>query len=210
MHRRPWTLIATTNPGKIREIRGILGGRSRRSPHAGRPAPIRGARGDRRHLRGERAAEGALLLGGDRTAQRRGRLRPRDRRARQGTRRPLRALARLRLRSEVQEDLRAAARAQGSQRARRGSSPRSRLPRTAGSRSRSAAWSRERSRRSRRGRNGFGYDPIFFYPPLGRTLGEVDGDAKATVEPSRRRLSGVSGLPSAPASLLPRPSAFSP
>jgi XTP/dITP diphosphohydrolase len=32
-----------------------------------------------------------------------------------------------------------------------------------------------------RGRNGFGYDPIFFYPPLGCTLAEVDGAAKAAV-----------------------------
>ncbi len=30
-----------------------------------------------------------------------------------------------------------------------------------------------------RGWNGFGYDPIFLYPPLGRTLGEVDDDTKA-------------------------------
>ena len=39
-----------------------------------------------------------------------------------------------------------------------------------------------KSRRSRAGHNGFGYDPIFFYPPLGRTLGEVP-------ERSRPRLS---------------------
>ena len=32
-----------------------------------------------------------------------------------------------------------------------------------------------------RGTHGFGYDPIFFYPPLGCTLAEVDGDAKARV-----------------------------
>lgn len=32
-----------------------------------------------------------------------------------------------------------------------------------------------------RGGHGFGYDPIFFYPPLGRTLAEVDGEAKAVV-----------------------------
>jgi XTP/dITP diphosphohydrolase len=32
-----------------------------------------------------------------------------------------------------------------------------------------------------RGTHGFGYDPIFFYPPLGRTLAEIDGDAKAAV-----------------------------
>ena len=32
-----------------------------------------------------------------------------------------------------------------------------------------------------RGTHGFGYDPIFFYPPLGCTLAEVDGPAKAAV-----------------------------
>jgi XTP/dITP diphosphohydrolase len=32
-----------------------------------------------------------------------------------------------------------------------------------------------------RGSNGFGYDPIFLYPPLGRTLGEVDVELKATL-----------------------------
>ena len=31
------------------------------------------------------------------------------------------------------------------------------------------------------GERGFGYDPIFFYPPYGRTLGEVEGDKKAAV-----------------------------
>ena len=32
-----------------------------------------------------------------------------------------------------------------------------------------------------KGSNGFGYDPIFFYPPLGVTLAELDLDRKATV-----------------------------
>jgi len=32
-----------------------------------------------------------------------------------------------------------------------------------------------------RGRNGFGYDPIFFYPPFGKTFGEVSGPAKDRV-----------------------------
>lgn len=32
-----------------------------------------------------------------------------------------------------------------------------------------------------RGTNGFGYDPIFFYPPLGRTLAELTPDEKASV-----------------------------
>ena len=31
------------------------------------------------------------------------------------------------------------------------------------------------------GSGGFGYDPIFFYPPLGCTLAQVDGAAKAEV-----------------------------
>ncbi|MDQ3420222.1 MAG: RdgB/HAM1 family non-canonical purine NTP pyrophosphatase [Acidobacteriota bacterium] len=32
-----------------------------------------------------------------------------------------------------------------------------------------------------RGDHGFGYDPIFLYPPLGRTTAELDRDLKATV-----------------------------
>ena len=32
-----------------------------------------------------------------------------------------------------------------------------------------------------RGRGGFGYDPIFFYPPYGTTLAEVSEDAKLAV-----------------------------
>ena len=32
-----------------------------------------------------------------------------------------------------------------------------------------------------RGEHGFGYDPIFLYPPLGQTLGELDQAVKATV-----------------------------
>jgi XTP/dITP diphosphohydrolase len=32
-----------------------------------------------------------------------------------------------------------------------------------------------------RGEHGFGYDPIFYYPPFGRTLGEVTTDRKMTV-----------------------------
>jgi XTP/dITP diphosphohydrolase len=32
-----------------------------------------------------------------------------------------------------------------------------------------------------RGENGFGYDPIFFYPPSGRTLAELDSASKSAV-----------------------------
>ncbi len=35
--------------------------------------------------------------------------------------------------------------------------------------------------REPRGSHGFGYDPIFFYPPYGRTLAEVEGAEKAAV-----------------------------
>lgn len=35
--------------------------------------------------------------------------------------------------------------------------------------------------REPRGSNGFGYDPIFFYPPLGRTLAELDSIEKSRV-----------------------------
>jgi XTP/dITP diphosphohydrolase len=32
-----------------------------------------------------------------------------------------------------------------------------------------------------RGGNGFGYDPLFFYPPFGKTFGEIDRVTKAVV-----------------------------
>ncbi len=32
-----------------------------------------------------------------------------------------------------------------------------------------------------RGTNGFGYDPVFFYPPLGKTFGQLDRSVKNTV-----------------------------
>jgi XTP/dITP diphosphohydrolase len=35
--------------------------------------------------------------------------------------------------------------------------------------------------REPRGTNGFGYDPLFYYPPYGRTLAEVDNDRKLAV-----------------------------
>lgn len=50
------------------------------------------------------------------------------------------------------------------------------------------------------GTNGFGYDPIFFYPPYGRTLADVDDEQKLTVahrgkafRAFRRYLTGTTG-----------------
>jgi XTP/dITP diphosphohydrolase len=59
--------------------------------------------------------------------------------------------------------------------------------------------------REPRGSGGFGYDPIFFYPPFGCTLAEVDAARKATVShrgESFRRLRAfieAGGLESPPA-----------
>ena len=35
--------------------------------------------------------------------------------------------------------------------------------------------------REPRGAGGFGYDPLFYYPPLGRTFGELDETEKSRV-----------------------------
>lgn len=39
-----------------------------------------------------------------------------------------------------------------------------------------------------RGRHGFGYDPLFFYPPLGRTFGELEAETKSSVSHRGRAL----------------------
>lgn len=39
-----------------------------------------------------------------------------------------------------------------------------------------------------RGKNGFGYDPLFFYPPLGRTFAEIDRETKCRVSHRGRAL----------------------
>ena len=35
--------------------------------------------------------------------------------------------------------------------------------------------------REARGENGFGYDPIFYYPPFGKTFAEMDGSEKNSI-----------------------------
>jgi XTP/dITP diphosphohydrolase len=50
-----------------------------------------------------------------------------------------------------------------------------------------------------RGENGFGYDPLFFYPPLNRTFAELDREAKSRVSHRGRALreftAAVASLP---------------
>lgn len=45
-----------------------------------------------------------------------------------------------------------------------------------------------------RGVNGFGYDPLFFYPPFGKTFGEIDRQSKATVSHRGKALKKVAEL----------------
>ena len=47
---------------------------------------------------------------------------------------------------------------------------------------------------SPRGSRGFGYDPVFFYPPLGRTFARALGRGEGAREPSR---AGAGGGPAA-------------
>jgi len=44
------------------------------------------------------------------------------------------------------------------------------------------------------GHNGFGYDPLFFYPPLGKTFGEIDRDTKSTVSHRGKALKKLSEM----------------
>ena len=72
--------------------------------------------------------------------------------------------------------------------------------------------SRARSRRRCAGANGFGYDPLFFYPPFGRTFGEVPRAGEGPGEPPRARPSpgcASSWRAGEPAELLSPPSARS-
>ena len=45
-----------------------------------------------------------------------------------------------------------------------------------------------------RGSHGFGYDPVFFYPPLGRTFAELSGEEKARVSHRGLALAAVRRL----------------
>jgi XTP/dITP diphosphohydrolase len=45
-----------------------------------------------------------------------------------------------------------------------------------------------------KGRNGFGYDPVFFYPQLGKTFGEIDREVKTTVSHRGKALKKLAQL----------------
>ena len=46
-----------------------------------------------------------------------------------------------------------------------------------------------------RGENGFGYDPLFFYPPFGTTFGEASARGQGPGEPSRPGLQAAARVP---------------
>ena len=45
-----------------------------------------------------------------------------------------------------------------------------------------------------KGANGFGYDPLFFYPPFGKTFGEIDRETKATVSHRGKALKHLAAM----------------
>jgi XTP/dITP diphosphohydrolase len=49
-----------------------------------------------------------------------------------------------------------------------------------------------------RGSGGFGYDPVFFYPPLGRTFGQLTNEEKSRVSHRGRALAEARRLLSGP------------
>ena len=48
--------------------------------------------------------------------------------------------------------------------------------------------------RAPRGRSGFGYDPLFFYPPLGRTFAELSDAEKSDVSHRGRAAAAARGI----------------
>lgn len=46
---------------------------------------------------------------------------------------------------------------------------------------------------SPKGEGGFGYDPIFFYPPMGKTFSEMTDSEKNKISHRRRAIEGLSG-----------------
>lgn len=55
------------------------------------------------------------------------------------------------------------------------------------------------------GQNGFGYDPLFFYPPFGRTFGEIDRETKASVSHRGKALRKLAAMLPSLADPTPKP-----
>ena len=55
------------------------------------------------------------------------------------------------------------------------------------------------------GGSGFGYDPLFFYPPFGKTFGEIDRETKATVSHRGKALEKLAEMLPSLVDLSPKP-----
>lgn len=55
------------------------------------------------------------------------------------------------------------------------------------------------------GKQGFGYDPLFYYPPLGKTFGQIDRELKATVSHRGKALKQLAAMLPSLASLKSKP-----
>ena len=166
-------LIATTNPGKLREIRGILAGcrsscLARAIPRSSNPKKPATTFAENARLK--------ALYYPSRPGCRPSRTTPGSRSTRSATRRACTrraGTARTTRRSSRRST--ASWRRAGSRPARRGSSRTSRW-RDRGQHPFEATGIVEGEIAPEpKGIHGFGYDPIFFYPPYGCTLAEVDG-----------------------------------
>ena len=183
--------IATTNPNKVREIRPLLRGSRRCELVTLADLPPIPEPEETGATFWENARLKALAYARRRRARRRRRgLRPGDRRAGRRARRALGALPRRRrhlsraLRGDLPPPRRHARR--GAHRALRDRAAPSPTATTRAVRDRDAR-SRARSPTRQPGTHGFGYDPIFFYPPFGKTTGELtlDGRPPSRIAPAR-------------------------
>ena len=173
-------LIATTNPGKIREIQGILNWIPitllTLEQFPGIPEPEETGTTFAR----ERAAEGGVLLGADGRPGGRRRFGTRDRGARECAGRPFGAVARHGLSGQVRGDLPALA-ARGLETSAARFVAHIALAHDGNILYEATGIVQGEIAPEPKGSHGFGYDPIFFYPPYECTLAEVDGAKKAAV-----------------------------
>ena len=170
---------------------------------AARPRDPRRARRDGHDVRRERDAQGAALRAALGPAHGGRRLRPLRRRARRRARASTRAASAARARATStatasssrscagvpRERARRALHERGRGRARRTSVLFERAGERGGLHRRGAC----------AGENGFGYDPLFFYPPFGRTFGEVPPRGQGPREPPRQGLRAAARVPGGPA-----------
>ena len=156
---------------------------------------MRPCRRERGVLRGQRAPQGARAAASHRRARAGRRLRPRGRRARRRARPALGPVRRPRL--TTLDDVGCCSAARGGCAGRYRRTARFRcviaLVDPGGRASRPRRWPRASSSPPPRP-SGFGYDPIFYYPPLGRTFAELSDGGQGAVSHRGRAVASVRRL----------------